>query len=161
MLLKYATMITRNFAKAAIIIIVASTAIGCASAAGSASPTSPSASTGSTALTTEQLTGAWRLQTLQVAGQTSQSTPAETTYSVTFTEERIFARADCNSCSSAFSLSGSKLSLASAMACTRAACPTMQFESVYTSLLGGEQTIAINGNTMVLSSERGSLSFIR
>jgi len=154
-------MITRNFAKAAIIIIVASTAIGCASAAGSASPTSPSASTGSTALTTEQLTGAWRLQTLQVAGHASQTTPAETTCSVTFTEARIFARADCNSCSSAFSLSGSKLSLASAMACTRAACPTMQFESVYTSLLGGEQTIAINGNTMVLSSERGSLSFIR
>jgi len=37
----------------------------------------------------------------------------------------------------------------------------MQFESVYTSLLAGEQTISINGNTMTWSSERGSLTFVR
>jgi len=152
-------MITRNIALSVIVVLITATGIGCASSA--AIPTAPSAANGSTALTTEQLAGSWRLQSIQAAGQAAQSAPADANYSITFTEGRISARADCNSCSSAFSLSGSKLSLSSAMACTRAACPTMQFESVYTSLLAGEQTIAINGNTMVLSSERGSLSFVR
>ena len=90
-----------------------------------------------------------------------QSAPADANYSVTFTADRIAARADCNSCSSGFALSGSKLSIASAMACTRAACPTMQFEAVYTSLLAGEHTISVEGKNMTLSSERGSLTFAR
>ena len=152
-------MNTRNIAKSVIVVTIIAAGIGCASSA--ALPTSPSASNGSTSLSTEQLTGAWRLQSIQVAGQTVQSAPADANYSVTFSEGRIAARADCNSCSSGFSLSGSKLSIASAVACTRAACPTMQFESVYTSLLAGEHTISINGSTMTWSSERGSLTFVR
>lgn len=152
-------MNTRNLALSVVTVIIIAAGIGCASSA--ALPTSPSASNGSTSLTTEQIAGAWRLQSIQLSGQAVQSAPADANYSVTFSEGRIAARADCNSCSSGFALSGSKLSIASAMACTRAACPTMQFESVYTSLLAGEQTIAITGNTMLLSSERGSLSFVR
>jgi len=152
-------MINRNIALSVLVVLTTIASIGCASSA--ALPTSPSASSGSTALTTEQLAGSWRLQSINLAGQAAQSAPADANYSVTFAEGRIAARADCNSCSSAFSLSGSKLSLSSAMACTRAACPTMQFESVYTSLLAGEQTVAVTGNTMVLSSDRGSLTFVR
>ena len=152
-------MNTRHLTLSAVAIIIIAAATGCASS--SALPTSPSASSGSTALTTEQLTGAWRLQSIQVAGQAVQSKPADANYSVTFTTDRIVARADCNSCGSGFSVAGSKLSIASAMACTRAACPTVQFETVYTSLLAGEHTISIDGNNMTLSSERGSLSFVR
>jgi heat shock protein HslJ len=149
----------RNLARSVVVVIIVAAGIGCASSA--ALPTSPSASNGSTSLTTEQLAGPWRLQSIQVAGQAVQSAPADANYSVTFSEGRIAARADCNSCNSGFALSGSKLSIASAMACTRAACPTMQFESVYTSLLSGEHTISINGSTMTWSSDRGSLSFVR
>lgn len=152
-------MNTRNIAQSVIVVIIVAAGIGCASSA--ALPTSPSASNGPTSLTTEQLTGAWRLQSIQVAGQAVQSAPADANYSVTFSDGRIAARADCNSCSSGFALAGSKLSIATAMACTRAACPTMQFESAYTSLLSGDHTITINGSTMTWSSERGSLSFVR
>jgi heat shock protein HslJ len=152
-------MNTRNTVLSVVAMIILAAGIGCASS--SALPTSPTASNGSTSLTTEQLTGAWRLQSVQVAGQALQNAPADSNYSVTFTEGRISARADCNSCSSGFALSGSKLSVNSAMACTRAACPTMQFEAVYTSLLSGEHTISVNGSNMTWSSERGSLSFAR
>ena len=152
-------MNTRSTVLSVIAVITFAAGIGCASSA--ALPTSPSASNGTTSLTTEQLTGAWRLQSVQVAGQAVQAAPPDANYSATFTDGRISARADCNSCSSGFALSGSKISVSSGMACTRAACPTAQFESLFTSLLAGEHTISINGSTMTWSSERGSLSFVR
>ena len=88
-------MITRSIA---LIVFVNAISIGCASSA--ALPTSPSASSGSTALTTEQFTGAWRLQSLQTVGHAAQSAPVDASYSLTFADGRIAARADCNSCSS-------------------------------------------------------------
>ena len=48
-----------------------------------------------------------------------------------------------------------------ALACTRAACPTMTFESAYTALLSGDSTTAISGNSLTLSSARGVLTFTR
>ena len=150
-------MITRSIA---LIVFVNAISIGCASSA--ALPTSTIClqrfnGVDDRAVYRRLATGSrW-----QTVGHAAQSAPVDASYSLTFADGRIAARADRNSCSSAFSLSGTKLTLSSAMACTRAACPTMQFESVYTSLLTGEQTVAINGNTLVLSSERGSLNFVR
>jgi heat shock protein HslJ len=37
----------------------------------------------------------------------------------------------------------------------------MAFESAYTSLLSGEHTVTLAGNTLVLSSARGVLSFTK
>jgi heat shock protein HslJ len=64
-------------------------------------------------------------------------------------------------CSSAVTLSGQTLNIAEAMACTRAACPTMAFESAYTSVLGGASTVTQSGTALVLTSSRGVLTFAR
>ena len=47
------------------------------------------------------------------------------------------------------------------LACTRAACPTMAFESAYLAILAGERTTRIDGNTLTLTSARGALRFRR
>jgi heat shock protein HslJ len=64
-------------------------------------------------------------------------------------------------CSGAFILSGQTLTVGPTLACTRAACPTMAFESTYTHLLSGDSSVSLSGGTLVLSSARGVLHFTR
>jgi heat shock protein HslJ len=68
---------------------------------------------------------------------------------------------DCNTCSGAFALSGQTLTSGPALACTRAACRTMEFETAYTRMLGGDSTVTLSGATLVLSSARGVLRLTR
>ena len=126
-----------------------------------ATPTSPSAGGGSLALTAGQLSGTWTLASMQAAGQAPQAVPAGARYDLTFTDGRFSVRADCNSCGGTYSLAGSTVTLGPNLACTRAACPTMEFEATYTNVLTGEATVALAGNTLTLTSTRGALSFTR
>ena len=126
----------------------------------STTPTSPSAISGSTSLTADALAATWRLQSIQKAGQPEQIAPAGADYTVTFTD-RLSLRADCNLCSSAYTINGSTLSVANAMACTRAACPTMAFEGEYTSLLTGDHTVTATATSMTWVSPRGTVRFSR
>jgi heat shock protein HslJ len=142
-----------------IIVALALFAAGCSDAP--ATPTSPSAGSGSLTLTSEQIAGTWRLSAIQVTGQAAQSAPAGATYTLSFAEGRLSTRTDCNTCNGGFTLSGNTLTAGPALACTRAACPTMAFETAYTGILSGEHTVSLSGNTLVLSSARGSLSLTR
>jgi heat shock protein HslJ len=80
---------------------------------------------------------------------------------VTFADGRLSTRADCNTCGGAFTISGQTLTAGPALACTRAACPTMEFENLYTSLLSGDSTVTASGNTLLLSSRRGTIRLTR
>ena len=140
-------------------LFIASLAVGCAE--GPSTPTSPSSVAGSTSITGEQLAGAWNLQTMEQAGRAEQSTPSGTRYTLTFGDGRIWTQADCNVCGGAFTLSGQTLTAGPALACTRAACPSMEFEGAYTNVLGGDSTVALSDRTLVLTSARGTLRFTR
>ena len=142
-----------------VVIVSAVFAAGCSDSP--ATPTSPSSGNGSLTLTSEQIAGTWTLSAIQVSGQAAQSAPAGATYTLSFADGRLSTRADCNTCAGGFTLSGSTLSAGPALACTRAACATMAFESAYTGILSGEHTVALAGNTLTLTSARGSLSFVR
>ncbi len=58
--------------------------------------------------TPEQLAGAWRLVAMRPVGQAELPAPAGAAYSVTFAGDRVSIRADCNTCSGVFSLSGQR-----------------------------------------------------
>jgi heat shock protein HslJ len=140
--------------------IVALAAMLAACSGAPATPTSPSGADSSLAVTAGQLAGTWTLTSVQLAGQPAQPAPAGARYTLTLTDGRLSTRADCNTCSAAFSLSGATLTTSTGLACTRAACPTMGFESAYTAVLAGEHTVMLIGNTLLLSSARGVLSFV-
>jgi heat shock protein HslJ len=127
--------------------VVASLVVGCDD-----SPASPTA---------DQIAGTWKLESIQPAGRAVQPAPAGATYSLTLSGDRLSTRADCNTCSGPFSMLGMTLTAGPALACTRAACPTMAFENVYTTLLAGDSTVALPNGTLVLSSTRGVLRFTR
>lgn len=139
------------------VILVAIALVSAACSATPATPTSPSSGSGSLTLTASQLGGVWTLTTLQVAGQSAQPSPA--TYTLSLADGQVSTRADCNICNGALVLDGATLTAGPIMACTRAACPTMQFESIYESILSGQHTVALSGKTLTLSSARGRLTF--
>jgi len=141
-------------------VAVTSLAVGC-----SGSPVSPSSSSfsanGSQSLTAGQLSGTWNVVSIQPNGEAEQAAPAAATYSLMLADGRLSTRTDCNSCVGAFALSGQTLTAGPALACTRAACPTMAFENRYTTLLSGDSTVTLSGSTLSLSSPRGVLRFTR
>ena len=145
--------------RSSILVLVTILTAACSSTA--ILPTAPSAAGGSSALTADQLIGTWQLHSIQAAGQGQQARPAGAAYTLTFSADRVSTRVDCNSCSGSYSIAGSTLTVSDAMACTRAACPTMAFEQVYTSLLGGQHTIEVNDSVLILTSARGELRFMR
>jgi heat shock protein HslJ len=118
-------------------------------------------STTLTAPSSDQLSGTWTLVSMQLAGQSVQAAPAGATYALTFSDGRLSTRVDCNTCNGTFGFSGQTLTAGPALACTRAACPTMAFENEYTRLLAGDSSVTLSANTLVLSSSRGTLRYTR
>ena len=131
----------------------------CSSA--SSALTAPSSVGGSTSLTSTQLSGTWTLTSLQPAGSAQQPAPASAIYSLTLDGERVASQVDCNRCAGGMRLEGTTLTLGPALACTKAACPTMDFESSFLSVLSGDSQASADGNTLTLSSARGVLRFRR
>ena len=142
------------------LIVVASFATAACSSS-PFTPTLPSSVSDSTALTADQLAGTWKLRSIQLTGQAEEATPPGANYTLTFTDGRLSTRVDCNVCGGGFALSGRTLTAGPALACTRAACPTMAFENAYTSLLGGDSTVTLSDGMLVLSSSRGVVGFTR
>jgi heat shock protein HslJ len=124
------------------------------------SPTSMAASS-SSAYTSAQLEGSWIVSAIQPAGGSKQDRPTGATYTLTFADGRFSTRADCNTCAGSFTVDGTNLTTSSNLACTRAACPTMSFESAYTSLLSGNSQAVVANSTLTLSSSRGTIWLVR
>jgi heat shock protein HslJ len=80
---------------------------------------------------------------------------------MTLDGERVSSRVDCNRCGGQMRLEGTTLTLGPALACTRAACPTMDYETAYLSVLSGDSQASTDANTLTLSSQRGVLRFRR
>ena len=142
-----------------VVVVVACLAIACAGS--SSAPMGPSSLSGGLALTGDQIAGTWNLLSIRRAGQADQATPAGASYTLIFADGRLSTRVDCNVCSGEFALSGQTLTAGPALACTRAACPTMAFDNAYTELLGGDNAVTLSNDTLVLSSVRGVLRFRR
>ena len=99
---------------------------------------------------------------IQPFGQPERTTPSTAVYTLTLSADgRLSTLADCNGCVGTFALSGQTFTAGPALACTRAACPTMEFESIYTSLLSGDSTVTLSAQSLLLSSGRGTIRFTR
>jgi heat shock protein HslJ len=116
---------------------------GCAS-----NPSSP---------TPASLDGVWRILSIQPASQPVQGAPAGAQYQVTFQDQRVLLRVDCNSCSGTFTSSGNTLTIGPTLACTRAACATAAYESAVVSLLSGEHQAGTTLHNLTLTSSRGTV----
>ena len=105
--------------------------------------------------------GKWTLVSMEAAGQPRQPAPGGVTYAVTFADNRISTKADCNTCGGGLAINGTSVTIGPLLACTRAACSTMAYENAYVTLLTGESTVQVDGNSLTLTSSRGVLRFHR
>src|SRR5687768_8966260 len=149
--MKHSRSIDVKFRCALVVLaLMASFGAGCSESI--TAPTPVSLQNGSVSVAAADLEGTWILQSVQASGHAVQPTPIGATYTITFTDGRLSTRADCNVCNGPFSLSADRFTAGPTLACTRAACRTMEFEHAYTGLLGGEGTLRLVGGTLVLSS---------
>lgn len=81
-------------------------------------------------------------------------------YHMTIDNGRVSLRVDCNTCTGNATRSSTTLSLGP-MACTRTFRATAAFETTITTVLSGDHTAAIRGNTLTLPSSRGVVRFER
>lgn len=130
-------------------LVVTALAVAGCTEAGLTSPSSPA-----------DLEGTWRLfQLTTPAGVHNESLTAGR-FEVTFTNGRIGAKADCNSCGGTASLAGATLTVSN-LACTLAACPSAPIDSRFTGLLNGTLTVRVNNRLLQLNSDAGELRFER
>jgi heat shock protein HslJ len=98
---------------------------------------------------------------IQPAGQALQPAPNGVPYQLTAGDNRVSTKADCNTCGGGLAINGTAVTIGPLLACTRAACSTMAYENAYVTLLTGESTVQVDGNSLTLSSPRGVLRFSR
>jgi heat shock protein HslJ len=109
----------------------------------------------------ERIVGVWTLVSRQLPGESAVAAPAATfTFQVT-TEGRAAVRADCNQCGGAASVGAGTVTVGPALACTRAFCSTAPFDTRYVQMLSGDSAAEIDGDTLTLRSDRGTLRFQR
>jgi len=142
-----------------LVVLVAALTAACSSTA--TSPTAIQNSPSAAAYIAAQLEGTWTLAYIQPAGGEKQDRPFTSTYTLTFADGRLSTRVDCNQCSGTFAVSGNTMTAGPNLACTRAACATMAFESAYTAILSGASETVVTNSTLTLTSPRGTIQFVR
>lgn len=96
---------------------------------------------------------------MQAAGQQEIAAP-DAVYTITFADH-LSVRADCNMCSSSYAIEGNMVTVGNAVACTRAACPTMALETQFEQMLSGTHAATVTASTMTWTSPKGTITFKR
>ena len=118
-------------------------------------------SCGTDVLGPSELRGEWRLASLVRADHSTTAIPDTLRLTADFGEDdRLGLRADCNVCGASFTLEGDAL-VTGPFACTRAFCASSPLDGEFVGLLDGRSSVRADGDSLVLSSERGSLIFVR
>ena len=126
-------------------------ATGLASACGGGLATGPSAVAG----------GVWKVRSIETSAGGLVAVNRPENYTVEFGEGgRISARADCNTCSGTYSISGASLQIG-ALACTRAFCGTDSNDREFLEILGGATKLAVRGIELSIDSPKGTLRLNR
>jgi heat shock protein HslJ len=104
----------------------------------------------------------WKLQSFQPFGSASVpvSNPEQFTMELR-ADGRMSVRADCNRCSTTYSISGETLAVGPNAACTRAACASAPFDQQYVNALTGATVARVSGGTLECVSPLGILTFAR
>jgi heat shock protein HslJ len=133
-------MTRKNFAPA-LAFSIAVFAVGC----GSDSLTGPSAIVG----------GVWKLQSLQSPSLGQVVIPQPSNYTVEFKDSgQLAVKADCNSCSGSYSISGDSLTVG-ALACTQAFCGSASFDTAFLAVLTNATTFAVTNSELTINSTKG------
>ncbi len=99
--------------------------------------------------------GVWELQSLEVPGRGLVQIPVPANYTVEFKDGgQLAVKADCNSCSGTYSISGESMKI-SAMACTTAFCGSASFDTAFLAVLNNANTFSVKDDELTINSLQG------
>ena len=107
--------------------------------------------------TPDSVDGVWRIISIQAPSQAVEIAPVSAQYQITFENERVLLRVDCNSCTGPFALRPGMLTIGPTLACTREECATASFERAVVSMLSGAHGISATLHNLTLTSSRGTV----
>jgi len=103
----------------------------------------------------------WRLNRLQLQGQSVVVIENRDRYTLSFNEEqRIGARSDCNQCGGTYTLNNGAFTVGP-LACTKAYCGDLSLDASYSAILSEARTLQMENDTLVVGSNRGTLWYTR
>ena len=73
---------------------------------------------------------------------------------------RLGARSDCNQCGGSYTLSNGSFAVGP-LACTRAYCGDQSLDTVYSGILGEARSLQMDGETLIVGSNGGTLWYTR
>ena len=101
----------------------------------------------------------WKLEAIERVGSPTITIPNPEQYTLRLeTDGRAQVRADCNSCTGNYVMSGSSLSI-NAVACTRAFCSLASFDGNYSAALENVRSVSVTGNQLVVTGTGFTLRF--
>ena len=101
----------------------------------------------------------WKLESIERTGTPVLPVPNPENYTMKLgNDARVSVRADCNQCSSTYTLDGAVLKI-ELFACTLIACGIGSLDSTYISMLQGTSAITLDGSHLILRSTSGTLRF--
>lgn len=107
-----------------------------------------------------RLDGTWHLASLQTGSVSHTEPSSERRFTITFADDRMLVKADCNTCAASTTLDGDVLTV-SLLACTKAVCTTAPLDTVFTTTLETSHTVRLDASRLQLTSTRGELRFER
>ena len=120
-----------------------------AGAACDESPTGPSELIGQT----------WRLIAIDRTGLPSIAAPSDRRFTIEFQDGgRVAVRADCNSCTGTYELSGSQFTIRP-LACTRAFCGNESLDTLFLQTLSEARSVRRESSELTIRSENVTLRF--
>ena len=127
------------------------------------SPTapSPSSTTPSGDALSIETNAVWKLQSLARTNSSKVTIGDPSRFTMSLGDDKLLhAQADCNKATGGYTTSGTTISVGP-LASTKAYCGSAPIDTDYLLLLSGDNTVAISGSTLELSSSRGTLRFTR
>jgi heat shock protein HslJ len=99
--------------------------------------------------------GVWKLQSLEIPGRGLVQIPQPANYTVEFKDGgQVAIKADCNSCSGTYSISGESMKI-TASACTTAFCGSASFDTAFLAVLNNANTFGVVDSELTINSLQG------
>lgn len=101
----------------------------------------------------------WKLESIERAGSPIIQVPNPEQYTLKLGNDgRLAARADCNTCTTTYTLDGSTLKVG-LLACTLVGCGLGSLDGTYAAVLTGTSTITLSDSHLVLRNSAVTLRF--
>jgi len=106
--------------------------------------------------------GVWKIRSFETASGSVIGTTNTNGYTVSFLDGgRLAARADCNTCTGGYAISGDSLTVGS-LACTKAICASGSYDKLFLDILSNATTFGVQGIELsIVAQDYGTLRMIQ